>query len=372
MQSGTTLPHLVDTVHDRAHKAQDFVLPANRVKVMQRYNPLERDTDLQSMINGHEKIYSDHAMRQLTTHHGWPAKFASRVRDDHPDRFVDLLNEMITEDDSNRLVRVNNGSIRAFLSDRYKIVDHHMLMPAVMRVVNESPVKLEVAQAAVTDSRMMLRIVRDVPVETKRVGDVLKIGFSITNSEIGSGATAVQSFAKRLVCLNGMQVNVAGDRMVRRHLGAVLGDNDTPINILSPETLQRQAEAVVMAVTDTAKHLLSDDHLTSVLDQVNSTQERPLHGNMAGAMEIVRTIVGLDMDETAKAYANLVDTRDRTQWGLANAVTFAAHTTDDYDEQNKLIEAGGKILDLNPAQWKAVANADEPQKVSWSTTRLAA
>ena len=52
---------------------------------------------------------------------------------------------------------------------------------------------------------------------------------------------------------------------------------------------------------------------------------------------------------------HLIRGGDLSAWGLANAVTRTAEDVPDYDRATELEAAGGRVIELAPADWKAIA-----------------
>jgi hypothetical protein len=54
---------------------------------------------------------------------------------------------------------------------------------------------------------------------------------------------------------------------------------------------------------------------------------------------------------------NLIEGGDVTQWGLANAITAIANTTDSYEMATKLESIGGELMTMDGRQWRELAAA---------------
>ncbi len=52
---------------------------------------------------------------------------------------------------------------------------------------------------------------------------------------------------------------------------------------------------------------------------------------------------------------HLIRGGDLSAWGLANAITRTAEDAADYDRATELEVAGGRVIELGPADWKALA-----------------
>ena len=101
------------------------------------------------------------------------------------------------------MVRVLDHNIRAFLSDRYRRLDHLELCSAVLPVIQEMK-GAEITSCDVTDAHLYLKVINRKLKEEVAVGDVVQAGFVISNSEIGLGSLRVEPLVFRLVCKNGL------------------------------------------------------------------------------------------------------------------------------------------------------------------------
>lgn len=106
---------------------------------------------------------------------------------------------------------------RAFVSGKYEAFD--------------TTEALEVAQASLTgeweiaedkverdEARVLIVQPQLHDVSARRTGDLVKLGLSIRNSEVGTGALGVEFCTFRLVCLNGMIAQQAAVSVKQRHI----------------------------------------------------------------------------------------------------------------------------------------------------------
>jgi hypothetical protein len=59
--------------------------------------------------------------------------------------------------------------------------------------------------------------------------------------------------------------------------------------------------------------------------------------------------------EKSSVLQHLIRGGDRSAGGLANAVTRTAEDAPDDDRATELEAAGGRVIDLGPADWRAIA-----------------
>jgi hypothetical protein len=137
-------------------------------------------------------------------------------------------------------------------------------------------------------------------------GDVMHPGFHLRNSEVGGAALTVDDFWLRLVCANGLLLQVGGKRLLYRTHRAVEDD-----------TL-----AALLAVA--VSHLPERWALAADLFEQARLHQVP-HPDAAVAAV-------LDSPEVPKALVEAAQTTalrdaDHTRFGVVQAITYVAHTS---------------------------------------------
>ena len=74
-------------------------------------------------------------------------------------------------------------------------------------------------------------------------------------------------------------------------------------------------------------------------------------------MQVLQKKAGLTDDERGGIMRHLITGGDLSQWGLANAVTRHSQDVAGYDRATELEVLGGTIIELDPRDWKAIAEA---------------
>jgi hypothetical protein len=104
------------------------------------------------------------------------------------------------------MLRTLDGSMRAFLSDRYRRLDNYDLASAVLPVLKEMGEGLKIVSTELTESKMYIKVINErLELEVKQ-GDVVQAGMVISNSEVGMGSLKVEPLIYRLICTNGCAV----------------------------------------------------------------------------------------------------------------------------------------------------------------------
>lgn len=131
-----------------------------------------------------------------------------------------------------------NRVLRAVLSARYTEMDNVTLLQRALPVIESQGFEAE--SFSLTDHNMHLRLTGQKTMTVNRkVGDLVKAGLHISNSETGSGSVKLMALLYRLVCTNGM---VTADQMGgfrRSHIGS----NSEMLRFINEQILQVEQNA---------------------------------------------------------------------------------------------------------------------------------
>lgn len=298
----------------------------------------------------------DHAHGQLATHLDIPKRYYDRMRQDAPELLANNVNTWFADRPHNarRMVRTMDGQVRALLSDRYQRIEHQEIAAVALPILGGVQ-DMQIASMEVTERRLYIKAVFPrVQGEVKK-GDVVQSGVVISNSEIGSGAVMVQPFMYRLICLNGM---IREDERFRAmHLGAQAKPGESVYELLSDEARQADDKAILLKLRDVVAATASPTYFAKAVERFREAAGERIEGNVAKAVEVLAKVGNLSGDETNDVLRHLIEGGDLSRWGLANAVTRAAHDPESYDRATELESLGGQIIDLKPAQWREISMA---------------
>jgi hypothetical protein len=354
MKQGMSLTALAQEVERITKDKRDFIVPTERMVMAEQDGrhhlmyPGGEDT------SGRYPTIGQYAHRQIGDRTGIPAKYYDKMRSMAPNLLAENVNHWFTEQPEKRMVRTLDGTVRAFLSDRYRIIDNYDIAEIALRAF-QSVGDMVMASCAVTEQKMYLKarfpsIQREV-----RKGDIVESGIILSNSEVGLGALSVMPFITTLVCTNGMVMNDSGIR--KAHLGAQQGDGDNVVHLLTDETISADNTALMLKVRDVVGALSSPENFHKIVDRLRDAAERPIEGDVRETVEVLATRFRMTDLETGGVLKHLIQGHDLSQYGLANAVTRMSADIDSYDRATELEEVGGKIIDLKPAEWRQFAEA---------------
>jgi hypothetical protein len=294
---------------------------------------------------------------------GIPLAYMRRLRNEHVDLLDANVNSWLARDDRKFLVRCfrgvqDAGVARAFLSDRFAIMDNLDALLAALDGVREAGVDVDITGCDLTERRMTVRIecpqvwslaptllagyrspfeVNDGP-HSGYGGDepVVWAGLQISNSETGGGAFTVTPRVTIKVCRNGLTMTKDALRAV--HLGGTL---DTGTVQWSAETQSRAVALVRSKTVDAVRSFLSPEYLSMKVRAIESEAGREVKD-----IDHVKTItkgLSFTQEQTDDILGFFVKGGQMTYAGVANAATAYAQTVND-PEVAAQMEAGAARL----------------------------
>lgn len=342
-------------------RKHDVIADTRRMSVV----PMEDETHivLDTEDGVSEFALTDHALGQVSTDLGIPKKYFDRMRDDAPELFVENVQHWLYNEPKSRLIRGLTNEFgdgvrlpnppmtgRAWMSDKFRRLDNMEIARTLLPEFENLGVPVEFHQAAVTDTRLYIRalfptIERDV----KAVGDTVRWGVEIKNSEIGAGSLTISGFVLRLVCTNGM---VATKALNARHVGKREDEG-----ILSNEALAADDVAFWLAARDTLRATCTEATFDTVVAQLQDAAESTPVISPVAATKVLASEFSLTDDEQEAVMLSLVKGGDLSRWGALNAVTAVAQTVESFDRQSELEGIGWGIAQMSAPAWDRIATA---------------
>lgn len=358
MQKGMSIGELLTKVkYDQEHK-RDYVVPHNRIEFgTVGDDKTERLVTRFYADDSWEELYpNDHAITQMATHYGVPTLYARKCAAEWPrglaEQYVHWNEEQIIKGSEPRLIRsyTDNLEVRAFLSNRFKMIDHSDVIFHVGESIQSYD--LTVASSNVSERYLDVcfkseRLVREV-----RKGEPVAWGLRFRNSEIGLGTLSIDAILWNLICLNGA---VAQKGIAKRHVGARLTSGEDAI-ALKADTHDAVHRVLRLEMRDMVEYLLSDACFDAYFQKAQaSCNSAPVMKPQEVVQTLAKRFLFTESEQEA-ALASLYQAAGRTQWDVANAVTSLAHHGE-YDRGQELMAIGGQIVDLPQSEWNRIVGA---------------
>lgn len=282
---------------------------------------------------------------------GIPNRYYTKMREEQPELMATNVNTWFNNKPMNRMVRTLDGTARAFLSDRYRRLDHYEIASAALPVIAEMP-EARIESMEITDTRMYIKIVNPRLTMDVVPGDTVQAGMVISNSEVGLGAVKVEPLIYRLVCTNGMIVNDAATR--KYHIGRVNGADENA-ELFRDETLIADDKAFLMKVQDTVRAAVDEAKFAKVVGMMKDAKGAKITTtDIPKMIELTQKQFNLTKEEGGGVLDQLIRGMDFSLYGLANAVTRHSQDVKSYDRATELESVGFDILGMDRATWNAL------------------
>lgn len=356
MVPGIKVNELVARVMSDAKLKQDYIVPAGRMRFDEDVWP----SRLGWHVPGHTVnrdmqglTVNEHAMGQMADYVGIPSRYIDRLKKDAPDLIATNFNRLLqNKENDRRMVRTINGRARAFLSDRYRRLDHEDVAERILPMIADHG--FVVRSSNITDNKLYIHVVSPNLEGEIRVGDAVRMGWIISNSEVGLGSLSLQLFVERLRCTNGMVLPEFSQR--KAHLGGRSTEESFIVSV-SDETRKASDNALWFGVRDHLREFTTMDGLKKVLGIIKDRADAPVTGDPEEVVEVLGSRFGLQDSERKSVLYSYIEEGDHTRWGLANAITQLANNSENYDRAVMLEQYGGSLLGFTGKDWTSISTA---------------
>lgn len=308
---------------------------------------------------------------------GIPVQYLRKLRTDAPDLYDANVNgwlhgRSITRKDGVDVIRPGDnrsfllrtfrnpdggeGIARAFLSDRYDVVDDLDALVAVLGAVRDCGIDVEIPRADLTDRNMYVRVnaphIRALAPEllkgyrspfTGQSGTdnpVVFAGFEIRNSEVGCGAFSIVPVITVQVCSNGMTFTKEAFRKV--HLGAKM---DHGVIEASAETRRRNVELIRSQTADAVRTFLKPDYVNAKVAELERQAGIPVSAPEKTVKAVCKRLAFSEA-EAEGILGHFVKGGQLNAAGIMNAITSFSQTLDNADRARHLDDAAVESMAL--------------------------
>lgn len=352
MKTGRSINELALEIHRQKEVKRDFLAPTSHLSM--------HPNGVLAISQGEDRFegfpLTPHAHQQLGSWAGIPRSYYDLMKEEAPNLLASNVNHWFhvkQEDPEVRMVRVLDGKARAFLSQRYRPLDHYDLIDAALPELQKRS-DLEIVSCEVTDARLYLKAMFTNAKMEVRKGDEVIAGIAISNSEVGAGSLRVEPLIYRLVCKNGM-IGLAALR--KYHIGrkGIFDTDDGAFELMSDRTKELTDAALWNTVKDAVKAMLNPEIFKANVDRLALAASVGIKAPVEITMERARKSFMWSKEEGSSIMDHLIRGGDLTQYGLANAVTRTAQDIESYDRATEFERLGGSIIELESKDWERIA-----------------
>lgn len=304
-----------------------------------------------------------HAEQQLATRLGIPLKFIDslRTREHSPLAAHNFTTLLAGETDTRFLVRTLDGRARAILSNSYRVVDNYDLFFGAAETLQTAGATIWNAriwdngfEMMAVDTALSAEVIRQFDDAGGRYHhaefgpDIHNAAIVIRNSETGAGAASVEFGALRAVCNNTV---IFGKSLGLVHLGK---RNDAEGLIKYKEdTLEAEGKTLALKVRDAITSAFDRETFTAHINRLSNLTAVKIEKPEVTVAKIGE-LFNFTEERRAKVLAELFKSRDLTQFGAVQAVTWQAHEAP-AEEASRLERAGGEIAEMDPKKFLALS-----------------
>lgn len=244
--------------------------------------------------------------------------------------------------------------VRAILSDKYRIIPNDQLFMAVSEKIKSA--KAEIWDARLSEDAFYLYAVAPgitAQVRTDRTfdgnrwagdaGDIVNAAVMLRNSETGQGGCEV---------CPAIITKVSGAYFVRQNALSIrhLGRAHTMDVLLSAGTIRKQNSLIFDQVRDYVTSTFTEETFQAFVQKIQDATQDEVADPVAAA-DAVRAVYELSEARKDSIVNWLMQTGDRSRYGLAQAVAREAHDNNDLgaDEAVKLEQASSDLIEKQTA-----------------------
>ena len=329
MKQGKSLMELGMELQRQRNNRQDFIADTKSLEV-------QTDSNGNSQMFFYLDGINDNAHSQISARLGIPYRYYQRMQKETPDLLDNNINTWLVKNPERRMIRVLDGNVRAFLSDRYRRLDNLELCAAVLPVIKEMK-NATIESCEVTPTHLYLKVINKKLKAEVAVGDVVQAGFVVSNSEVGLGSLRVEPLVFRLVCKNGMICKDLGKK--KYHVGRQINDSDDKAYEIYRDAFFMKVQDIVRCAVDEAQFMLT-------VDKMREAMHIPISHEPQKAVEVLADKFQFTEMEKSAILCQLFMDKDLSRYGLVNAVTATSKMSQSYERATELERIGGEILSL--------------------------
>jgi hypothetical protein len=262
-----------------------------------------------------------------------PLKYYHKMEDEAPELLAENVNTWLQRTNKDFFIRGLGDSARAFLSDRYRVIDHLDVLYCALNELQAHDAEIEDCFLSETELNIKVKSqrLRDF---VRHKDDLIMGGLFLANSETGHKALRVEPRLFRIKCSNGMIIEELVTREVHLGNGDEILDEITYLSLRRSirELFNRFGEIVLLLRESTEAKIRNPQKvIQNVVEQYRLSDAQKANILMAFGAE-----------------------PEYDKYGIANAVTLAAQKEETWEKSVELERLGGKLVALPLEEFKTL------------------
>jgi hypothetical protein len=260
-----------------------------------------------------------------------PLKYYHKMESEAPELLAENVNTWLRKTEKDFFIRGLEDSVRAFLSDRYRVIDH---LDVLYCSLNE----LQAHEAEVEDC-FLSEIEMNIKVKSQRLRDFVRHrddlimgGLFLTNSETGHKALRVEPRLFRVKCSNGMIIEEFVTREI--HIGDEVFD-----------------DMIYLSIRKSIRELFSR------FGEITQTLREATEIKVKSPQKVINNVVEQYKLSEAQKENILIAfgaEPEYDKYGIANAITLAAQKEETWEKSTELERIGGNLISLPIEEFKSL------------------
>jgi len=292
------------------------------------------EDDLKFKINGEDSFpITKPCHAQIADKLEIPLRYYHKMKDEAPELLAENVNTWLRKTEKDFFIRGLGDSIRAFLSERYRVIDHPDVLYCSLNELQAHEAEIEDCFLSETEMNIKVKSnnLRDF---VRHRDDLIVGGLLFTNSETGHKALRVEPRLFRVKCSNGMIIEEFVTREI--HLGNANELYDEMIYLSLRRSIRelfsRFGEIVLLLRESTEVKIKNPQKvLNNVVEQYKLSEAQKENILMAFGAE-----------------------PEYDKYGIANAVTRAAQKEESWEKSIELERIGGNLISLPIEEFKSL------------------
>ena len=262
-----------------------------------------------------------------------PLKYYRKMEESAPELLCENVNTWLRQNGKEVFIRGLANSVRAFLSDRYRVIDHLDVLLCALNELQAHSAQIE--DCYLSDIEMNIKVKsQQLKDFVRHKDDLIMGGIFITNSETGHKALRVEPRMWRVKCSNGMIV----EELVTREIHIGNGDDISD-------------EIVYLALRRSIRELFS------IFGEIVLLLRESTEIKIKSPQKVIQNVVEqYKLSESQKANILMAfgAEPEYDKYGIANALTLAAHKEESWEKSVEMERIGGRIITLPVEDFKAL------------------
>ena len=313
------------------------------VKELERQKPLKWDKKVFSsqieMIHPESQLHfrlkdetslpiSESCHTQIADKLDIPYKYYRKMESESPGLLLENVNTWLKKREKDFFIRGLGDSIRAFLSDRYRVIDHLDVLSCALNELQAHDAEIEDCYLSETEMNIKVKS-QKLQSFVRYREDLIVGGLFFTNSETGHKALRLEPRLFRVKCSNGMII----EEFVTREIH--LGNSDDLSDDMTYLSIRRSIR-----------------ELFSKFGEIIQTLRDSTEMKIRNVQNVINNVVKhykLSEAQRENILMSFGAEPEYDKYGVANAVTLAAQREKTWEKSIELEKVGGNIISL-PAE----------------------